>query len=389
MQRNLLVGIGTSQADSPMEAGRDAATTALAALSGEPPALVIVFASVSYDLPALISSIRAVTGSAPLVGATSCGQFHEGSYVPVGSGVQVLVLSAGRYRFGATSAQGLSAEPEATGRAVARGARLAAGGELPPHAALLLFTDGLAGNQRAVLNGIYAVAGAAVPVVGGSSADDRRFTGTFVFHDDQVLRDSAVAVWIASEQPLSVICKHGWLPRGLPMMVTNVEGANVREISGRPAMEVYREHAGDGLEGSRPGVYSAAMASYPLGLIEPDGSYVIHAVRLGDTDDDLVSFNPLPPFAAVSVMTGQPDDLLAITEPLVADALRGRDARVLLTFSCAGRQDILLDRVPEEVVRLQAAAGDVPVFGFYTYGEFARTRSVAGCHNATIAALAL
>jgi len=217
MQRNLLVGIGTSQADSPMEAGRDAATTALAALSGEPPALVIVFASVSYDLPALVSSIRAVTGSAPLVGATSCGQFHEGSYVPVGSGVQVLVLSAGPYRFGATSAQGLSAEPEATGRAVARGARLAAGGELPPHAALLLFTDGLAGNQRAVLNGIYAVTGAAVPVVGGSSADDRRFTGTFVFHDDQVLRDSAVAVWIGSEQPLGVICKHGWLPRGLPM----------------------------------------------------------------------------------------------------------------------------------------------------------------------------
>ena len=37
----------------------------------------------------------------------------------------------------------------------------------------------------------------------------------------------------------------------------------------------------------------------------------------------------------------------------------------------------------------QAAAGSIPTFGFYTYGEFARNRSVAGHHNATVAALAL
>jgi hypothetical protein len=31
----------------------------------------------------------------------------------------------------------------------------------------------------------------------------------------------------------------------------------------------------------------------------------------------------------------------------------------------------------------------VPTFGFYTYGEFARTTGAAGFHNTTIAALAL
>ena len=51
--------------------------------------------------------------------------------------------------------------------------------------------------------------------------------------------------------------------------------------------------------------------------------------------------------------------------------------------------DVLKDRVPEEVAMLQAAAGDVPTFGMYSYGEFARTKSVAGHHNATISAMAL
>ena len=318
-----------------------------------------------------------------------CGQFHDGTYNPIGSGVEVLALSAGGYRFGAMSAVGLANDAEEAGRAAARGARLAAGPDLPPYSAVLLFTDGLAGGQREVLNGVYAVAGAAVPVVGGSSSDDWRLSETYVFHDDRVLRDAAVAVWIGSERPLRVFCRHGWTPIGLPMLVTVVEGQHVREISGRPAVDVYRDRTGGAPGEAQPGPCAASMAAVSLGLIEPDGSHVIHAVHLGDDETDLVTMNPLPQFAAISIMTGRPDEMLAITEPLVAEALEGRDARVLLTFSCAGRQEILADRVSEEVVRLQAAAGEVPTFGFYTYGEYARTRSVAGCHNATIAAIAL
>jgi hypothetical protein len=51
--------------------------------------------------------------------------------------------------------------------------------------------------------------------------------------------------------------------------------------------------------------------------------------------------------------------------------------------------DILRERGAEEAARLQEAAGPVPTFGFYTYGEFARTTGVSGYHNATLTALAL
>ena len=66
----------------------------------------------------------------------------------------------------------------------------------------------------------------------------------------------------------------------------------------------------------------------------------------------------------------------------------GQEPGVLLAFSCAARVAACGARIEEEPARLQASSG-VPTFGFYTYGEFARTVGTLGVHNATITALAL
>jgi hypothetical protein len=91
----------------------------------------------------------------------------------------------------------------------------------------------------------------------------------------------------------------------------------------------------------------------------------------------------------VQIVTCGRDDLLGITERIVRRAISDREPSVLLVFSCVARLDILRERGAEEADRLQAAAGPLPVFGFYTYGEFARTSVAAGYHNATVAAIAL
>jgi len=101
------------------------------------------------------------------------------------------------------------------------------------------------------------------------------------------------------------------------------------------------------------------------------------------------TFAPLPVYSAIQIVACDEDDLLAVTEAVAQRSVVGRDASVLLVFSCVARLDVLQDRGGEEATRLQAAAGTVPVFGVYTYGEFARTTSVAGFHNATVAAIAL
>jgi len=97
-----------------------------------------------------------------------------------------------------------------------------------------------------------------------------------------------------------------------------------------------------------------------------------------------------PAGSAVQVMTGTTDTLLNIVGDVARTALDAhREAKVLLTFSCAARANIFGQRTIEEPRRLQAIAGEIPTFGFYCCGEFARTAGVLGTHNATLTAMAL
>ena len=119
---------GSSEAPDAVEAGTAAARQALAGLGTETPAMIIVYASVRYDLPTLIDAIRAVTGDAPLVGETTSGHFGDGRLTEPASGVSVLAMTAGPYRFGVASVEHLtSVGSEAAGMELARAARAALG----------------------------------------------------------------------------------------------------------------------------------------------------------------------------------------------------------------------------------------------------------------------
>jgi hypothetical protein len=380
---------GSSTLQDGQAAGRAAATAAVAGLDGQEPALVLVFTSVRYDLDALVGGIREVTGSTPLAGATSCGHFRDGALTAPGEGVVVLALTAGPYRFGVASVTGIRAGAFEAGRALARDARDAAGPEPLPHAAVVLLSGSLGADQQELLNGLYRVTGASVPVVGGAAGDDRRLQKTWVLHGDQVLTDAAVAIWVGADHPLTVHCGQGWQPISLPMMVTQSDGAVVDKIGGRPAVEVFREHIQHDREQDADHVREGGWHSaHAFGLIEPDGTQLIRGAFI-DGEDVLRTFIPLPAFAAVQVVSSGPDTLLEVTNEVVGHALGQDRPGLVLGFSCVARLDILGDRGDEEAKRFQAAAGDTTTFGFYTYGEFARTVGVAGVHNATLAVIAL
>jgi hypothetical protein len=385
----LRVGSGRSVRPDAAEAGRAAATDAMAALSGEPAALVLVYATAAYDLTHLVAGVREITGATPLAGASTSGQFAGGVLQPPGSGVAVLALTAGPYRFGVASVTGLREQPFESGREVARAAMAAAGPDRSEHGALMVISDGVTADPQGMLNGIYRVTGASVPVVGGAASAVRELQGTLVFHDERVLADGAVAVWIDSPHPLRVAAAHGWRANSMPLLVTRSDGLVVEELGGRPAYEVYLEHFRrddviDGRDEGGVGWYSA----HAFGLVEPDGSQLIRAVA-ADDNHVLRSFAPLPPYCAIQVMSGRADELLDVVEPVVEEVVADRTPSVLLVFDCVARYDILGPRADEEVKRLGEAAAGAEVFGFFTYGEFARTTSVSGYHNATVAALAL
>jgi hypothetical protein len=385
-----ICGVGSGNGTDARLAAETAVEEALRPLGGREPDLVLVYASVRYDLPAVLKTVAAATGSAVIAGATSSGQLQHGHLVEPGSGIAVLALAGGGYRFGLGHATGVQADATRAGRALARAALDAIGPVRSPHEAVMIFSDGLSGDQQELLNGIHKVTGFQVPVIGGAAADDRQLAETFVFAGDRVLKDAAVAVWIGSDRPLRVVGKHGWRATSLPLMLSGVDGQIVSELGGRPALEVYQENFRP-LDPGAKKLYETAggyHSEHAFGLIQPDGSLLIRGAFI-DSDGKLRTFSPMPAYSAVQVVSCDPEDLLKVGEETVEEAMEGAEPAVVLVFDCVARLDILGQRGHEEARRLQEAAGDTPTFGYYTYGEFARTTGVAGYHNATIAAMAL
>lgn len=382
-------GVGISRARNATDAGREAATAAVAGLAGEAPALIIVFATCKYDLPALLAGIRSITGNAHLVGATGSGEIVQGEYLGFGVGVGVLALTAGPYRFGAASASHIRGNLDQAGQAITRASRAKVGPS--PHAAVILFADSLAGDLQQLVQGVYRITGPKVTITGGAAGDEQRFVQTFVFHDDQVIEEGAVALWIASERPLQVVTRHGWEPIGVPLLVTRAEGTEIVELGGRPAAVVYEEQLGLAPGQLGADQFWATSVHHPFGLLQADGSTVIRVARAKSEQGSLRIQGCVPPScSAVQVMSSSTDALLNVADEVASTALAALpEAGVLLAFSCAARALIFGERVLEEPRRLQARAGDIPTFGFYCCGEFARTAGVLGTHNATLTALAL
>jgi hypothetical protein len=382
------VGIGICKSMEAFAAGQEAATAAISPLEGMDPALVMVFATPRYDLPALLEGIRSVTGSALLVGCTGSGEIVGGQYLGFGGGVGVLAMTAGPYRFAAASASDIDGDLDGVGQTLARVARGQLGGS--PNGAALLITDSLLGDLQQFVQGVYRVGGPRVAIVGGAAGDEQRFVKSSIFHDGEVLNKAAMVLWIASERPLRVVTRHGWEPIGAPLLVTSAEGTQIAELGGRPAAAAYEDELGLDAE-LTPEAFWGTSIGHPFGLMQPDGTHIIRVARSKNDQGTLTIQGCVPPVgSAVQVMGGSVDDLLDVTEDVAETALAAAPKpAVLLTFSCAARAMIFKDRAPEEAQRLQEAAGEIPTFGFYCCAEFARTAGVLGTHNATLTAVAL
>jgi hypothetical protein len=260
---------------------------------------------------------------------------------------------------------------------------------------LLLLSDGLAGHQQEIVRGAHGVLGAPVPLAGGCAGDDCKMRRTFQFYGDRVLTDSVVAAGIASGAPLGIGVRHGWRRAGEPMLVTESAGNRVYSLDDQPALDVYLKHLGVP-EPAHPDQEALARLAltHPLGLGRPSGEDQVRCIGGGDfTQRSLCCTGEVPQGALVWIMEGGERSVLEATDAACGDslaALGGCPPIGMIAFDCIARRGVLGESgIRAEIQRLAATAPGVPVGGFYTYGEIARTRGVRGFHNQTLVVLSI
>jgi hypothetical protein len=386
---NRWVGVGHAMNGDSAAAGGEAAREALA---GRAARLLVVFASEAHDLERLIAAIRAESGDTALIGCTTAGELsHQGSS---DGGVVVTALGGEGFEVRTALGRGDAGELREAGAAAARAMT-----EIDPgnrNRALMLLSDGVAGNQQEVIRGVHDIVGAGVPLVGGCAGDGMKMERTFQIHGDEVISGGVVAAAIVSDGPIGLGWSHGWERVGEPMLVTSASGNRVDEIDDRPALDHYLESLGAPPEvATEAREFTRWARTHPLGLgRRRNGHEPVRCVGEADFETrSILCTAEVPAGGLAWFMHGDADSVLRSTSKACHDAvgaLGGAEPLGIVAFDCIGRRGVLGDeRIADEIASIRGSSGEAPIAGLYTYGEIARLKGVNALHSQTFVAMAI
>ncbi len=384
---------GSSVAVDPFEAGRAAVAQAL---GGAAPGVGLGFLFVTPRAPLerVLAGARSVAPHVRFVASHTAGEFTERGLTH--GGVAALLLSGEALTFEVAHGQGLAGDVEVVAAALAAplaGALERARAVGRPLATTFLLVDSLGGTGDRLVKALQRRVRSFHQVVGGAAGDEGAFAATPVGTDAFVGTDAAVAVHLFGAAQPGVGVRHGLRPTTARMRVTRASGTTVHELDGRPAFEAYRDHArsqGVTLEPASAGRY---LIHHELGVYFPDELHHARApVGVGPAGE-LRLVAELEQGASVCILDGVPDNMVAAAKQAAEEAragLKGRPAAGLLVFDCVCRGLILEAQFGREIDAIAQVFPGVPMAGFLTYGEIARTAGrLDGWHNTTCVVVAL
>lgn len=353
------------------------------------PRLLILMAAPHHDLGAAATAIRQHWPESPLVGCSTAGEI-----APAGATLNALVvwaLGGSGIRvstgWGESKTQGLR-------QAAIEAAQCLEHVERQQHTVLVLLSDGLAGDQMEVVRGAYDVANIDVPLVGGCAGDNLAMQQTRQLHGEQVFSGAVVAAAISSERPLGVGVSHGWTPLSDPMLVTESRGTLLSKLDDRSALDVYLEFFKPPEAVHRdPHAFADFAATHPIGIRRRDRIEMRHITGFDPERRALVMVAEVPQGGLAFLTEGDYDSVLeaaAESARTAIDALGDVPPVGLLLFDCVSRRSVFGEQqLQEETDLINRCCGGIPLAGFYTYGEIARTKGSGGFHNQTLVTLAV
>ncbi|MBN1290943.1 MAG: FIST C-terminal domain-containing protein [Candidatus Latescibacteria bacterium] len=224
-------------------------------------------------------------------------------------------------------------------------------------------------NFDVVIDGLQQVLGDTFPIFGGLAGDQWRFQGTYQFYRNNLFTDAAPFLIIAGPLLFSFGVESGWIPIGKKGIVTQAGERVIYKIGDQSALDYYKYYLGDdiGTENMLP------VGDYPLAVFEDNESFYLRAVPSFDkVKGSLTVGTNIPEGVSVQITHTTRDKIIEAAKMSVNSAKTnypGSNPLIAICFTCAARKQVLGTRIVEEYEVLKNNFPDLPVTGFYTYGE--------------------
>ncbi|OGI68676.1 hypothetical protein A3A05_03250 [Candidatus Nomurabacteria bacterium RIFCSPLOWO2_01_FULL_41_12] len=386
--KGIKAGVGSAYGEDPYAVGVNACQDAIEQLGDNNPDLLIVFSSVKYDQQKILDGVRSVAPGALLVGSSTSGEITTAGPLKDRS-VAVMAIKSPGVKYFTGVGEDIGANPRLAGKIAADKVKEQAGANLK---AFMMIPDVLVGNGADIVRGVLDSLGAHFPVVGGASGDDFAFKKTYQYANNKVYSGAVVGLGLTGDFKIGIGVKHGWVPVGEPMKVTKSAGAVIHEINGAPAVKIYEDYFGEEeAKILRTEALAKLAITYPLGMKVPGSDELL--IRDPITVDEKGSITcaaEIPEGSEVRLMIGSREEAVKVAKIAAENAvaqLGGSAPKAVIIFNCIARNKLFGDKSGDEINAIQEAIGkQVPLIGFYTYGEQAplggEVKNIEKCNSA-------
>jgi len=311
----------------------------------------LLFTGIDHNFQLILNKINEVYPGIELIGCTTDGElssvhgFSDDSIV-------LILFSSRELHFIAGVADRVSEDPITFLKKAVDTAQ----SDLDQEPVLCITTpSGLTASGDSIIEGLQQALGETFSIFGGTAGDQVRGQVTYQFYNNNVFTDAAPFLLIAGPLLFSSGVESGWMPIGEKARVTQVEKNVVFKIGDKSTLDFYKHYLGEDIG---TGGY-AEGGDYPLAVFEDDGkSFYLRSTAFPFTDTEkgsITFFGNVPEGATVQITHTTRDKII--------------EAAKAVCFSCSARKLVLGTRVKEEYQVLKSNFPDLPLAGFYTYGE--------------------
>lgn len=381
------VAVGHSIDPDSIEAVEEVLAQCQQTLGEDIPQAGIVIAAIDFEHQKILSRIQAAYPDILIVGGTSSGEMSSQAAFQQDS-LAVMLFCSDEITFSAgVGRQACEDEAAAAKDAIASA-------NAPNMKLCYALCEGTNVDGMALAQGlkaaIYAVAGEAVPVFGGLTADDCKFENTYQFLGSEVMQGAVVVLAFSGDLNVSYGVATGQIPIGRKATVTKSERYTLYELDGQPAKQFYINYFGEQKIRLTGSLWVSAIAVY-----EPDSdNFYIRSPHSEDTETGSVEyFGHVPERSTIQIVSPSDDSILQAAKDAfekARSAYQGQEPSAALIVSCVSRQRNLGTRITEEFQVAESFLGtDLPKLGFYSFGEISpfTEQTDPRFHNETFAAL--
>ncbi|OUD37462.1 FIST signal transduction protein [Flavobacterium sp. FPG59] len=253
---------------------------------------------------------------------------------------------------------------------------------------LFVLSEGSFVNGSSLISGLETnMEDSGLSITGGMCGDDARFEKTLASYKEDPKEGEVVLIgFYGSTFEVSYASFGGWIPFGPERVITKSVANVLYEIDGQPALDLYKKYLGD-----KSIELPQASLLYPLN-VTPDGKKepVVRTILNIDNDtQSMILAGDVPVNSRVQLMMASVDGIAQGANTAANYGMKNRTTapELALLVSCIGRKLVMSQRVEEEIEHVREVIGQqVPIAGFYSYGEMAPFNGETACelHNQTM-----